>query len=218
MTARSVLYAGVSMRVSRALIFCCLVAAGCKKTPEPTSNAGPSLLGSVPTTPKPPAPAATPSAMANPPVEVSWFDPPEWKRSPKVSPMRKATYVIPHAPSDKEDGELGVFYFGPGQGGGVDANVDRWVKQFTDVTVDKVKRADRQANGMKQHTVEVESGTFNVNAMAGAPKLKTGYGLLGAIVEAPSGQYFFKLTGPEATVKAARKSFYQLLDSVAPKS
>jgi hypothetical protein len=218
MPARSVLYAGVSMRASRALIFCFLAVVGCKKTPEPTSNPGPLLLGSAPSTPKAPAPAATPSAMANPPVEITWFDPPEWKRSPRVSPMRKATYAIPHVPSEKEDGELGVFYFGPGQGGGVDANVDRWVKQFTDVPVDKVKRADRSANGLVQHTVEVDSGTFNVNAMGGPPKLKTGYALLGAIVEAPSGQYFFKLTGPEATVKAARKAFYKLLDSVSAKS
>jgi hypothetical protein len=212
------LYAAVSMQVSRALIFCFVAVAGCKKAPEPTSSAGPLLLGSATAKTNAPAPAATPSAMANPPVEITWFDPPEWKRSPRITPMRKATYTIPHVPSEKEDGELGVFYFGPGQGGGVDANVDRWVKQFTDVPVEKVKRADRKANGLVQHTVEIESGTFNVNAMGGPAKLKKGYGLLGAIVEAPSGAYFFKLTGPEATVKAARKSFYQLLDSVSAKS
>jgi hypothetical protein len=133
--------------------------------------------------------------------------------------MRKATYAVPHVASDTEDAELGVFYFGPGQGGGVDANVDRWVKQFSDLSPDKVKRADRNANGLVQHTVEVESGSFNVNMMGqGQPKLKSGYALLGAIVEAPSGQYFFKLTGPEATVKAARPVFYKLLDSIASKS
>lgn len=131
--------------------------------------------------------------------------------------MRKATYVIPRATGDAEDGELGVFYFGPGQGGGIEANVDRWIKQFKDVPLDKVRREDRKANGLVEHVIEIESGTFNANTMGqGAEKLKTGYGLLGAIVEAPSGAYFFKLTGPKATVARAKKSFYVLLDSVKP--
>jgi hypothetical protein len=134
--------------------------------------------------------------------------------------MRKATYQIPRVAADKEDAELGVFFFGPGQGGSIDANVDRWVKQFTDVPPERVKRADRKANGLAQHTIEIESGTFNANSMGmagGKPALKKGYALLGGIVEAPLGPYFFKLTGPEATVAAAKKSFYELLDSVKPR-
>src|SRR6185295_7634254 len=188
---RGMLYAEALKTVLCALLFS-LVAAGCKKTPEPTNSAGPLLLGSGTPAPR----AAVPTAPADPAksdIDVTWFDPPEWKRSPKVNPMRKATYQIPHVASDKEDGELGVFYFGAGQGGGVDANVDRWVKQFPDVTPDKVKRADRSANGLVQHTVEIETGSFNVNMMGhGEAKLKVGYALLGAIVEAPSGAYFFK--------------------------
>jgi hypothetical protein len=129
--------------------------------------------------------------------------------------MRKATYLVPRATGDSEDAELGVFYFGPGQGGGIEANVDRWVKQFTDIKPDQVKREDRTANGLVTHIVQVESGTFNANVMGKGPeKLKKNYALLGAIVEAPTGAYFFKLTGPKATVAKAKKSFYALLDSV----
>ena len=51
--------------------------------------------------------------------------------------------------------------------------------------------------------------------MTGAhSKPKEKYGLLGAIVSSPGGSYFFKLTGPKATVKAARPKFYEFLDSV----
>jgi len=194
-------------------------AVGCKKTPEPP--AGSSTPPAPPTTSAAPtnAPVPTPTASGFPAAEITWVDPPAWKRAARVSPMRKATFHIPHVDPDKEDAELGVFYFGPGQGGTIDANVDRWVKQFSDVTPDRVKRADRQANGLAQHTVEIESGTFNANSMGMGqgqtkPALKTGYVLLGAIVEAPSGPYFFKITGPQATVAAARKTFYAFLDSI----
>jgi hypothetical protein len=164
-----------------------------------------------------PTTAPSPSATALPPVEITWVDPPEWKRSQRPSPMRKATYQVPRAQGDTEDGELGVFYFGPGQGGGIEANVDRWVKQFKDVPPDRVRREDRKTNGMLTHVIEVDSGTFNANSMGQGPeKLKKDYALLGAIVEAPSGAYFFKLTGPKKTVSAAKKPFDALIASVKP--
>lgn len=188
-----------------------LACVGCKKTPEPANTLGPSLI------PTAASAAAHPTAPATgvPRVQVTWVDPPEWKRSDKMSAMRKATYVVPGAANDKEDGELGVFYFGPGQGGGIDANIDRWVKQFPDAKLEQVKRADRSANGLVAHTVEIDSASYIANAMArGNEKLKPNYALLGAIVEAPSGAYFFKLTGPQGTVAAAKAAFYKLLDSV----
>jgi hypothetical protein len=185
----------------------------CKKTPEPTTSQGPSLLAAGSQKPAP-APAPPPAVTAEP-TPLTWTDPPSFKLSDKKSPMRKATYVVQRAAGDDADGELAVFYFGPGQGGPVEDNVQRWVKQFKDVPADRVKRADREANGLVQHTVEVPSGTFDAGAMMGAPgKPKQKYGLLGAIVESPGGSYFFKLTGPEKTVSAARKDFYALLDSV----
>jgi hypothetical protein len=193
-----------------------LTAAGCKKAADSTHAAGQSAPAVAASSAAPGA--AAPAAKALP-GDISWSEPASWKRSPRQVPMRKATYQIPHTPKDKEDAELGIFYFGPGQGGTVDANVDRWVKQFSDVPLDKVKRADRSANGLVQHTVEIDSGTFNANSMMqGAAKPKENFALLGAIVEAPSGAYFFKLTGPADTVAAARADFYKLLDSVQPKS
>jgi hypothetical protein len=201
----------------RHLLFIALVF-GCKKTPEPTGSQAPPptvepVAASASAARAAPAPTAT---SALPPVEITWLDPPAWKKSDRPSAMRKATYVIPRARGDSEDGELGVFYFGPGQGGGIEANVERWVKQFKDVPADRVRREDRRANGLVEHVVEIESGTFNANSMGGPEKLRQNYALLGAIVEAPSGAYFFKLTGPAKTVAQAKKSFYALLDSVKP--
>jgi hypothetical protein len=190
-----------------------LAAVSCKKAPDSTRAGGPSSSTSAAAT------HVVPPAASGTPGDITWSEPSSWKRSLRQVPMRKATYQIPHAAKDKEDAELGIFYFGAGQGGTVDANVERWVKQFSDLPADKVKRADRTANGLVEHTVEIESGTFNANAMMQGPsKPKTNFALLGAIVEAPSGEYFFKLTGPADTVAAARDDFYKLLDSVQAKS
>jgi hypothetical protein len=46
---------------------------------------------------------------------------------------------------------------------------------------------------------------------------KTGYRLLGAIVAAPEGNVFFKLTGPAATLAAAQPEFDGLVASIARK-
>ena len=186
---------------------------GCHKTPEPP-GAGSSAPALTPA-PQPRSAEAAPADSALPPVEITWVDPPALKRVPPKSPMRKASYVVPHVGKDTEDGELAVFYFGPGQGGGIDANVDRWVKQFSDVAPSEVKRADREANGLHQHTVEIGHGTFDAGSMSMAPGgAKKDYALEGAIVEAPSGAYFFKMTGPAKTIAAARPAFIELLDSV----
>jgi hypothetical protein len=191
---------------------------GCdKKAQEPAAQQASPLLPLEPQSAPKTAPAMPPAAGSaqQEPLHITWVDPPAFKRVPPSNPMRKASYVVPHATGDGEDGELAVFYFGPGQGGGIDANVERWVKQFADVKPSDVKRADRDANGLRQHTVELESGTFSSGmAMGGGGKPKSNYGLLGGIVEAPSGAYFFKLTGPSKTVKQAKAEFYKLLDSI----
>jgi hypothetical protein len=189
-----------------------------KKAPEPTATAAqpaspflPLQPSAAPAPPLAPAPAAS---TQQEPLHITWVDPPAFKRVPPSNPMRKASFVVPRVAGDTEDGELTVFYFGPGQGGSIDANVDRWVKQFGEVKPGDVKRADREANGLRQHTVELESGTFSAGMGMGGGKPKENFGLIGGIVETPSGAYFFKLTGPSKTVKKAKPDFYKLLDSI----
>ncbi len=43
-----------------------------------------------------------------------------------------------------------------------------------------------------------------------------GFRLLGAVVEGEGGPWFFKLTGPEATLASEREAFFGLLRGVAP--
>src|SRR5581483_2154342 len=69
------------------------------------------------------------AAWADSAAGLSWTTPSTWKAD-APRPMRVGTYKIPAAKGDSEEAECAVFYFGQGQGGSVDANVQRWTSQF----------------------------------------------------------------------------------------
>jgi hypothetical protein len=128
--------------------------------------------------------------------------------------MRKATYRIPAAPGDSEDAELSVSQ----AGGTVEMNIQRWAGQFQQKPGEAVKRSERTVSGLKVTLVEVQ-GTFTGSGMPGAPPgaPKPSFALLGAIVETEGAFTFFKLTGPEKTIAAAKADFDKLIESITPK-
>jgi hypothetical protein len=149
---------------------------------------------------------------------LSWSAPKEWEAQ-GAKAMRVATYKIPAAKGDAEPGELAIFYFGQGQGGGVDANVKRWVGQFqkpdgSPISEKEAKTKKDTLNGLPVTTVDVKGTYAGGGPMMGPSSPKPGFRLLGAIVEGPEGAIFFKLTGPEKTVAAADKSFRKMLETV----
>jgi hypothetical protein len=128
--------------------------------------------------------------------------------------MRAMEYRVPRTGGDSEDAECFVITFGPGQGGSVDDNIERWVKQLQPATAPPV-RTSRKAHGMTVSRVEV-AGTFTPMKMPGGPPVegpRTGWRLIGFVVETPTGPWFFKMTGPDATVKAAAKEIDAMIDS-----
>ena len=144
---------------------------------------------------------------------IQWTAPAGWK-SEGARPMRAATYRAPAAPGDKEDGECAVFYFGPGQGGGVEDNLKRWIGQF-EHTQGEPKRAKQTINGLNVTTIDLAGTYAGAGGLMAAPKVsKPGYRLLGGIVEAPQGPVFFKFTGPAKTLAAQQSAFQGLLKSV----
>jgi hypothetical protein len=196
-----------------------LVGACNRHAPEPDNRPAPSASSEPP-----PAQFLDPSPTASPHEQapaapasgkVVWSDPPGWPRSPQSSPMRLATYRVPHASTDKDDAELAVFHFGGGQGGDVEANLKRWEGQFSE-TKGAPQRSERTVNGLKAHLVEVDSGTYTAMAMMpGQPSgPKPDYAMLASVVETPVGSYFFKLTGPAKTLKSQKAAYMTLLDSV----
>jgi hypothetical protein len=131
--------------------------------------------------------------------------------------MRVATYDIAAAPGDKDSAECGVYFFGQGQGGSIDANVDRWKGQFhaPGGKPAEAKTAKRTIHGLAVTTIDV-SGEYSGmgGPMSGGAVTKPGYRMLGAIVEGPGGNVFFKFTGPAKTIAANQPKFEQLLSSV----
>jgi len=159
-----------------------------------------------------------PGTEISPPTEdpgVAWVKPGRWIAE-LASGMRLATYVIPAAPG-VETATCKVYYFGPGQGGGTDANIERWVGEFENPG--RPVRRERKIGGMSVTQIEV-SGTYTAHAGMGGGGSETptpGWTLLGAIVEGPNGALFFKLTGPSGTVAPAKKEFDALLASLRKK-
>jgi hypothetical protein len=147
---------------------------------------------------------------------IRWTAPAEWKvEAPR--PMRAATYSISPVTGDRGIAECVVNYFGPGQGGSIDANIQRWKGQVqgpdgkpAPATVEK-----RTVRGVPIIVID-SSGAYTGmgGPMTASPKPAPGYRLLGAIVEGPGGTVFFKLTGPAKTMAGHEKNFNQLLNSI----
>lgn len=146
-----------------------------------------------------------------PPMDAGWLE------LPVTSDMRAASYVLPKVEGDAEDAELVVFFF-RGQGGGVEANLNRWFSQFQQPDgrpsseVAQVTR--REVNGFPVHEVDL-TGTYVAETRPGSGQRvnKPGSRLLGAIIETSAGPFFLKLVGPDATVSAARERLRAFVDT-----
>jgi len=161
----------------------------------------------------PPIQLLTSHDTTNAAAGVHWVIPKAWSVMPPRQ-MRVATYAVPAAGGDPEGGECAVFFFGSGQGGDVDANIERWAAQFK--SPGKPARSAKEVNGLKATLVQI-AGTY---LAPGGPMMqpqgeKKDYRLLGAIVAAPEGSVFFKLTGPARTVAAAESDFNAMIGKLS---
>jgi hypothetical protein len=151
------------------------------------------------------------AAFAESAAGLQWTAPAGWKAGP-AQMMRAATYAVTAAPGDKMGAECALYYFGAGQGGSVQANMDRWKEQFTgpDGKPAAAIVAKRTVRGITMTTIDVSGEYSGMGGPMATGKPVPGYRLLGAIVEGPGGNIFVKFTGPLKTM-AANKAKYDLL-------
>lgn len=140
-----------------------------------------------------------------------------WKTVPVTSSMRVAQYALPRAAGDTQDGELIVYYFG-GEGGSLDANIERWVGQIQQPggkPSTAVKRDARTINGLKVTLVDL-SGTYVAEMSPGSGQLHNnpGFRMRAGYIETANGPYFIKLVGPAKTIAAHEKQFESFISSV----
>lgn len=132
------------------------------------------------------------------------------------SGMRQAQFQLPPVEGDTEPAEVNVFYFGPASGGGVEANLQRWIGQMTVAEGAEPTRSTFTADGMSGHVVSVD-GSYNAGSMrpmgGGDSTPKPGYRLVGVVLEGPEGSLFFKLTGPVATARAMEAELMPMMES-----
>ena len=156
----------------------------------------------------------TQSASGN----ISFLAPDGWVVEKTSSNMRVAQYKLPKNGGDTEDGSLVLYYFGQGQGGGTQANIDRWISQIHQAdgsdSKDKAKSESLTVNGLKVTVVDV-SGTYSAEMSPGSGDFtsKPNYRLRAAVIETPKGSYFAKLTGPEKTISYWDKAFRDYISS-----
>ena len=189
-----------------------LVAAACDTPPEPSGSASPGPTASANATG--PASGAAKPAPKPGPGEIAWDTPAKWKEIPNPNGMRLATYLIARAEGDADDAEMSVSRVG----GGIEANIGRWKGQFDPVKPDSGKRFERDVAGLKVTIYEV-AGSYTGMVMRGqVAKPRENWALLAAIVEGSGGDpWFFKMTGPEKTIAAARADFESMVNSLRKK-
>jgi hypothetical protein len=146
---------------------------------------------------------------------LTWTPPGNWVAEPPSSSMRRAQYRV-SGPGG--DAECVVFYFGPGQGGDPMENALRWADQFTQPD-GRPSRKLLQTRTINVNGISVLmsaiTGTYAAGATMGrAPENLAGYMLLGAVATGPDANWFFKFTGPKATVETHRAAFEAMIGSL----
>ncbi|MEX2217745.1 MAG: hypothetical protein WD749_03215 [Phycisphaerales bacterium] len=178
------------------------------KAPPPAPTAG--RPPAVPT--GAPAPAATGPAAATGAaaaqgsgvVAVQGFTfpiPEGWRQMPPANAMRAAELHLPDPSGDAGRACVAVFSTA---GGDVQGNIARWAGQVRDASGQPATPEVRSqaVGGVNVTTVTLRGSYVGMNE-----PVREGWVMHGAIVEAPGGLIFVKMTGPAERMAAAAPAF-----------
>jgi len=225
------------MNLIASLSACALAcASACERAPEPKPPA-PTAPAAAPSVQ---APATLPVAgpVNVPAGTIGGVDPSKWKtstsaddasvievaglRAPKPASwvwtkptvqFRTLQYAVAGDTDSTKAAELVVSVFLAGDGGPIDANIARWKGQFrVGDAAPEPKLSTKDVGPMKVEFVELEGDYLSM----GAPAPKKDFAQIGAIVQAPGRNVFFRMIGPKATVDANRDAFMKMIDGLMP--
>jgi hypothetical protein len=146
---------------------------------------------------------------------VKFQAPASWKSVPSTSQMRRAVLKIEPVEGDDFPGELVVYAF-PGGVGTVDANIERWQKQFKDKDGNPPKVETKTVKGKNVEVTRAEtSGHYFPAQFGGRPEPdRPDARLLGAIVQTDQAAYVIKFVGPNKTLTKLRPEFDEMLTTI----
>jgi hypothetical protein len=178
-----------------------MVAPGCRQQPQ-TRQYEETGAADVPA---PLQPQAGPSAAS-----WRWVKPPQWREAAGAG-LRLATFSI----ASREDAGQCTLVTLPGDGGGVQANVQRWLEQLHLPSFSRTEMADFLSRQIK---IQTGSGlpVFIVDFTAlNVPQQRPGPSLLVAMITDEGQTLFVKLSGGKALLGKNRKVFFDFCRSLS---
>ena len=164
-------------------------------------------------------PAAAADTVRTEAARLRFSVPRAWIRVPAPADERAAQWKLRRAAGDAEDGELVLFFPGEGKGGSVEENLDRWRALFIPPEGRPWREAGVVTNltvhGLRVTVLDI-AGIYKpaLTSEGLLPPTKHGYRMLAAMIEGANGPWFFRATGPQATIAQTKPGFDAMLDSV----
>jgi hypothetical protein len=147
-------------------------------------------------------------------AKVQLQAPKQWtKLKPRFAGIVDYEFSVTAAEDDKTDGRVTI----GGAGGGLEANFERWIAQYSQPdgksTKDVATREKKKIAGQEVHFIDI-TGTYKGSQFTNEP-MQENFRLLGAIfVTEKQGAYYVKFYGPRVTVAANEEVFNKLLESL----
>lgn len=153
-------------------------------------------------------------------LEYAATAPAAWVPAPTSSTMRLAEFAVGEV-GEEAGGEVVAYFFGPGEGGSVQANTQRWTAQFF----------DSEGGHPEPELEDLSGGAFptTVVTLEGAYARTVGMGgaatdavpdqmLVAAVVETPRGNLYIQLHGPSELVRSEREGFLAFVRTIGPQA
>lgn len=163
-------------------------------------------------------PVAFTGDLAKPEQMLSFAAPADWVAKP-ARDMTVAIYQVPgpgDAASDPaQAADLAISHYPGMRHITLEQHVGRWAGQFAPppgkTSAETVKQSPLEGAAYPTTLVDI-SGTYQAGSMMGGPgRPQENYRMLAAVMDTPQGPWFFKLTGPAATITAQEQPFLNMV-------
>jgi hypothetical protein len=146
--------------------------------------------------------------------------PDAWVAEPPKSEMRQLQFKVPAPPGGEtgDGAEFVVYYFGPGQGGTLEANIERWQSQFKGPDGTPVEPTVTQigTETIPATLVELRGSYGRSVGMGPGDDVLSDRILLAGVIETPEGNLYPQMHGPAELVAAQRDGFIAFVKGIQP--